>query len=128
MRKLLFIAVSVFTVLLISCDADQESTREQDLAYLNQLLSEIELLANSKDCTDATEWEFTGIGSKSCGGYTGFIAYHKDIDTELLFQKIEEHIEAQTIYNQKWGIASDCAITVEPTGVACENDKAVLTY
>ena len=128
MKKLKLIAFSVFVAMLSSCDPDQESTQEQDLQYLNQLLSEIEVLANSKDCTDAEEWDFTGIGTKSCGGYVGFIAYHKDIDSELLFQKIEEHIEAQTIYNQKWGIASDCAITVEPTGVACENDKAVLTY
>jgi len=128
MRTLLVIAISVFAGLMTSCDPEEESTQQQDLASLNELLLEIELLASSKDCSDAAEWDFTGFGNKACGGYTGFIAYPKDIDTELLFRKIEEHIEAQTIYNQKWGTASDCAITVEPTGVICEEGKAVLTY
>ena len=73
----------LFIGLNFSCsDDDNEMSRAQEAQILQEMLSEIEDLAASEDCEDASEWTFTAYGSKACGCPIGYIAYSTNIDTE----------------------------------------------
>jgi hypothetical protein len=127
-KNLNFIGTLLILGMFFSCNNNDGSTQEQEAQNLNQMLSEIESLANSEKCTDPEEWTVTSYGSKACGGPVGFIAYSSKIDTELFLEKIEEHRVAQEEFNQKWGILSDCSVPPEPTGIICENESPVFEY
>ena len=117
-----------FFLLFISCSDDEKLTQEQEAQNLEKMFSEITNLANSENCSNATEWTFTSYGNKACGGNLGFIAYSTKIDTEIFLRKIEEHRLAQKEFNKKWGIISDCSLPSEPKGIKCENGKPVFEY
>jgi hypothetical protein len=38
-------------------------------------------LSTSKQCENSADWAFTSIGSKACGGPTGFVAYSLKLNT-----------------------------------------------
>ena len=121
----------IFGILLtiLSCSNDNKgSTQEQEAQQLSEMFAEIEALASSESCDDASEWTFTSYGSKACGGPFGYIAYSVNIDTELFLQKVEEHKTAQQIYNEKWDIISDCSVPQEPDAVVCENGNPVFEF
>lgn len=127
--------IKVLTIILLltvakSCDekADKNLTQQQEAEMLNELLIEIQNLASSEDCMDASEWTYTAYGSKACGGLVGYMAYSTNIDTDLLLDKVEEHKTAQQEYNQKWSIFSDCSVPPEPNGVICEDGNPVFVY
>jgi len=124
MRKLNFITFFFLIIICISC-SDDELTQEQEAENLLQLFSEIEDLASSVDCTDSSEWTFTGYGSKACGGPINFIAYSKNIDTVLFLEKIEAYRSEQQNFNQKWSIMSDCSVPIAPNSVRCENGNPI---
>ena len=128
MKKLSFI---VFAICLIfaSCSND-ENSQEEDSKKLEKMYNEIIVasLANSEPCTNPAEWNFAGIGSKACGGYTGYIVYSKKINSDEFLAKVKKYTDAQSVYNKKWGVGSDCSIAIEPTGVECVDGKAKLGY
>jgi len=128
MKKIKFIRIIFIFGVLLSCNDNNELTQEQEGQNLNQLFSEIENLATSENCDDSAEWTFTSYGTKACGGSVGFIAYSTNIDTELFLEKVEEHRTAQSEFNEKWGIISDCSIPSQPSTVICENGNPVLEY
>ena len=128
MKKIKFIRIIFIFGVLLSCNDNNELTQVQEGQNLKQLFSEIENLATSRNCDDSAEWTFTSYGNKACGGYVGFIAYSMNIDTELFLKKIEEHRTAQSEFNEKWGIISDCSIPSQPSAVICENGNPVLEY
>jgi len=117
------------TLAFRSCsNDDKNSSQEQEAQQLSEMFAEIEALASSESCDDASEWTFTSYGSKACGGPIGYIAYSQNIDTELFLQKVEEHRTAQQAFNEKWGIISDCSVPQEPDTVVCENGEPVFEY
>jgi hypothetical protein len=124
------LAIVFLFIVAKSCDekADKNLTQQQESEMLNELLTEIQNLASSKECIDALAWTYTAYGSKACGGPVGYIAYSTNIDTDLLLDKVEEHKTAQQEYNQKWSIFSDCSVPPEPDGVICENGSPVFVY
>lgn len=128
MKKLSFI---VFTICLIfaSCSND-ENSQEEDSKKLEKMYNEIIVasLANSQNCTNPEEWNIAGIGSKACGGYSGYIVYSKKINSDEFLAKVKKYTNAQNGYNKKWGIGSDCSMVIEPTGVECIDGKAKLSY
>lgn len=128
MKKLKFIGIFIITGLCFSCNKGDEMTQEQETQNLNQMFSEIEILASSENCDDSSDWTFINYGSKACGGPIGFIAYSINIDTELFLKKIEEHTVAQQGFNEKWGIISDCSVPSQPNEVICKNGSPVLEY
>lgn len=128
MKKIKLIWILVLVGICFSCVNDDEMSQEQEAQNLNRMFSEIESLALSESCNDSSNWTFTSIGSKACGGPVGYIAYSLNIDTELFLDKINEHKIAQQEFNKKWGIMSDCSLPSEPYRVECENGKAVLKY
>lgn len=123
MKKLSFI---VFAICLIfaSCSND-ENSQEEDSKKLEKMYNEIIVasLANSEPCTNPAEWNIAGIGSKACGGYAGYIVYSKKINSEEFLAKVKKYTDAQSDYNKKRGVFSDCSLTAEPTGVECVDGK-----
>jgi hypothetical protein len=128
MKKLNFIGIALLIGICFSCNNDDALTQEQQAQNLDQMFSEIEILATSENCDDSTEWTFTSYGSKACGGPLGFIAYPINIGTELFLKKIEEYTTAQQEFNQKWGIVSDCYVPSQPSEIICKNGSPVFEY
>ena len=128
MKKLNFIGIALLIGICFSCNDDDALTQEQQAQNLDQMFSEIEILATSESCDDSTEWTFTSYGSKACGGPLGFIAYPINIGTALFLKKIEEYTTAQQEFNQKWGIVSDCSVPSQPSEIICKNGSPVFEY
>jgi hypothetical protein len=125
--KFLFIAFSIF---FSSCNNDDDSSQEVENQNLTKMYTEIisASMVNSTPCTNPAEWSFTAIGSKSCGGSAGFIAYSLKINVTEFLKKVEDYTKAQDAYNKKWGIISTCDIILPPTRVDCVNGKPTLMY
>jgi hypothetical protein len=47
------------------------------------------------------DWNFTPIGSKACGGPTGFIAYSLKLNTTDFLDKVEKYTPKKE-FNNKW--------------------------
>lgn len=128
MKKL---SIIVFIVCFVnaSCSSEEEIQKE-DTQKLEAMYNEIVSLSlsNSQPCTNSQEWDFAPIGSKACGGHAGYIVYSKKIDIDAFLAKIKEYTETQSNYNKKWGIISDCSITIRPAGVECLDGKPRLSY
>ncbi len=122
------VLLSLFLGILIGCDDDDASTEEQESDTLEEMLFEIIKIAESVDCVTPDDWTFTPIGSKACGGPTGFLAYSVTIDTNDFLEKVEAYKEAMNAFNIKWGVISDCALPATPVGVTCVDGKAELVY
>ena len=114
--------------LLSSCSDDDDATREDESANLNALLVEIQEMASSVDCTDASDWPYTAYGNKACGGPVGYIAYSTDIDTARFLEKVARHRRAQEAFNEKWDVVSDCSLPGVPSSVRCEDGVPVFEY
>jgi len=112
--------------MVISCV--ENDNQNDDLAALQAMFEEIQTLASSVACTDATEWTFVSYGSKACGGPQGYIAYSTQIDVANFLSLIEEYSTAEREYNIRWGIVSTCDLPDIPAGVSCQNGDAVLIY
>jgi hypothetical protein len=104
-----------------------ENSQKYDQARLEKIESTIEEEIAKEECSNAADWTFSPMGSKACGGPVSYIAYPKKIESTLL-PKIEFYKNAMSEYNKKYNITSDCMMPAEPTGVKCENGKAVLVY
>ncbi len=110
----------------ISCKKIETLTKAEADVYLTGKLKEIQDLSTSVPCSDETKWVTTKIGSKACGGPTGFIAYSKLIDTVSFKQKVTDYNLAQATYNKKFGIGSDCSVVLGPSKVICVDGKPKL--
>ena len=91
---------------------------------LNKLKSEIEQLI-STPCDDASKWRISPFGAKPCGGPASYIAYPIDLENEVI-PKITKYNSLASEYNKQKGLMSDCAIVPPPSGIKCENGKALL--
>ncbi len=110
-----------------SC-TDCDLTQEEELEILKKMLAEIEAIADSVVCENAEEWEYTPIGSKACGGPSGFIAYSTKIDVPSFLEKVETYTKAEDDFNKKWGIVSTCDVLLPPNGIACDEGKAIFLF
>lgn len=128
MKTLKLILLLLLIGFSFSCNKNNNMTQEQEAEVLSEMLSEIKGMANSETCEDATEWTYVSYGSKACGGPIGYIAYSTKINTVLFLKKVEEHRAAQSKFNEKWKIISDCSIPQEPNGVLCEDGSPALAY
>lgn len=126
--KFAFTVILIFTMLLPSCSSDDELSIEEDARRLEALFQEIQSMAESQPCEDASIWTFRDYGSKACGGPVGYIAYPTTIDTGAFLEKIEAHRAAQQAFNEKWDVISDCSFPAQPTGILCRDGLPVLQY
>ena len=129
MKSIVLIVLFSFSAATFtSCSTVEGSSMEEERALLKEKYSEILDLSDSKACNDPENWSFTPIGSKACGGPTGFIAYSEKIDVEAFLERVRSYTRAEALFNEKWGATSDCALAPEPVRVVCENNEAVLVY
>lgn len=101
---------------------------EADQARLNLLLNEINQISASRDCENSADWRYTAVGSKACGGPTGYVAYHQEIDTVNFLEMVQNYTSLQAKFNETYGVASDCSYLTAPAGIECENGKPVFLY
>lgn len=109
----------------IALKPDNNISQQTEREQLATLIKEIESLAQSVPCTDASEWKYTAIGAKPCGGPSSYIAYPIKLETEIL-QKVQVFTEKQSAFNTKYGLISDCMLVLPPSGIRCEDNKAIL--
>ncbi len=105
--------------------ASEEEILAKEAEDLRLIRVSIDSLIQSKNCSNADDWRITPIGSKPCGGPAQYTAYHKEVENEIV-PKIQEYTRRQAAYNQRAGIFSDCMIEPQPSGLSCQNGKAVL--
>ena len=127
--KLLLFAISAVCLVACSESDDEPTTFEQDQALLAAELARIQSIASSVPCADSNDWDIIGYGAKPCGGPWGFLAYPTvSIDVEDFLQQVENYKKMNESFNARWGLGSDCSVPAQPSGVECENGKAVLVY
>ena len=119
---LLLLCLSIFSA------CSKESSSSVNIEDLNELLTEIRELASSVSCEDASEWRFTALGAKACGGPSSYIAYSSKIDTIQFLNKVEDYTEKEKEFNIKTGAVSDCALVEKPFEVLCMNGKPEFSY
>jgi hypothetical protein len=104
----------------------QRDLEEQDLEKMH---AEIVVLSdNTKSCVDNNDWDFTSLGSNSCGGTREYIIYSQKINTSDFFKKINIYNNKQKEFNTKWKINSTCEVALQPASVDCVNGKPTLIY
>jgi hypothetical protein len=121
------IAIFLISLFVASCEL---ATTEPILVTSEELLSaqaEIILLAESVPCTNASEWKFTPMGNKACGGPARYIAYHQSVEREIL-DLVNRFTALQKAYNEKNNVISDCLLVGPPRTIQCEANKAILVY
>jgi hypothetical protein len=104
------IATFLISLFVVSCEL---ATTEPILVTAEELLSaqaEIIRLAESVPCTNASEWKFTPMGNKACGGPARYIAYHQSVERELL-DLVERFTSLQKTYNEKNNVISFICIS-----------------
>lgn len=112
--------------------ARAESSRQRrdslvSVERLNQLKQQIDSLISTKTCTDASQWRISPLGAKPCGGPSSYIAYPKELEESIL-PKITMYNLQNSEYNRQNRLISDCSVIESPSGIQCENGKAVLLY
>ena len=121
------IATFLISLFVVSCEL---ATTEPILVTAEELLSaqaEIIRLAESVPCTNASEWKFTPMGNKACGGPARYIAYHQSVEREFL-DLVNRFTPLQKAYNEKNNVISDCLLVGPPRTIQIEANKALLVY
>ena len=109
----------------ISLKPDNIILQQEQKQAMSDLIKDIDSLIQTESCDDASNWEFTAIGSKPCGGPSSYIAYPKKLAGEIL-PKVADLTAKQMAFNKKYGMMSDCHFVPEPAGIECRDGKAVL--
>jgi len=121
------IATFLISLFVVSCDL---ATTEPILITAEEILTaqaEIIRLSESVPCTNASEWKFTPMGNKACGGPARYIAYHQSVEREFL-DLVERFTPLQKAYNEKNNVISDCLLVGPPRTIQCDGGKAILVY
>jgi len=58
----------------------------------------------------------------------GYIPYSNQIEIPQFLEKVNKYINAEEVFNIKWGVISTCDIVPEPKGVICKNRVPSLIY
>jgi hypothetical protein len=121
------IAIFLISLLVVSCELAKNEPLLVSEEELINAQTEIIRLAESVPCTNASEWKFTPMGSKACGGPARYIAYHQSVEGELL-DLVERFTSLQKTYNETNNVLSDCLLVGPPQTIQCEANKAILVY
>lgn len=125
MKTLFWIPV-IILLMSFSC-VNSENPGEADLSVLKLLEEEINSLSESVPCTNSSEWKFTAMGSKACGGPLRYLAYHQSVEKRFL-ELVDQYTFQQQEYNRKTNAVSDCMLVATPRAVTCEGGKPILVY
>ncbi|SKB85042.1 hypothetical protein SAMN05660226_03421 [Parapedobacter luteus] len=128
-RKVTFLVGLVAVLMVFACEKQTiMGSPEAESLQLEALRQEIDSLAAQYPCEDVTEWRFTAIGEKACGGPAGYIAYTTEMDTVAFLEKVATYTELQKAYNSKWDVVSDCMLLLPPSRIDCEDGKPKLVW
>lgn len=114
-------------LLMVSFSCVDTSDKTYTLDQLEELGKEIQALSESVSCTNSSEWRFTPMGSKACGGPIKYIAYHQSIEENFL-DLVTQFTKLQAEYNQKNNVISDCMLVAPPRSLTCEGNKPIFSY
>ncbi|GLB51843.1 hypothetical protein NBRC110019_08820 [Neptunitalea chrysea] len=129
MKFISYTAFLIFSLLFVACaEEDYKLTFEEDTIKLQEKFDKIVEFGQSVECTDASEWDYTAVGEKACGGPSAYIAYNTTLNTDQFFALVEDYNSFQNIYNNKWEMVSTCDVPQEPAGVECVDSAPVLIY
>ena len=82
------------------------------------LLGQVTGLIGDAPCDNQGQCHAVGIGTKPCGGPSGYLAWSdKTTDPNALRSAVEAHSRAQMHENESGGLASDCRVTPMPSAV-----------
>lgn len=118
-------ALAILLALGLTQGACDEGSRESEAAALIRQKDEIIAYAQTGQCVSGGACRFSPMGTKACGGPTGYIVYSTSLDTTKLLGMIAVYTAEQDAYNRKWGIASDCSVPPPPDSVGCANGACV---
>lgn len=129
MKKLLLVLFTTCLFLMaFQCEEDVISTQENDKQVLNDFKKEIEDLAATSICNDNYTCKFIALGSKPCGGSWSYLVFSTSIDVERLENMVANYNTKEADFNKKWGVNSDCSVSLPPTSLNCENNTCVAIY
>ncbi len=106
---------------------ESEEVLVQERENIRVIKASIDSLSAARSCSGSDDWRISPLGSKPCGGPATYIAYHKEVETEIL-PKIQEFTRRQAAYNRRRNLFSDCRVEPQPAGVRCESGKVALVY
>ena len=118
---------AILSSLLFStqCDEDKPVTFEDDQADLIAFKTEIKNLVSTSICSDDFECQYIAFNSKPCGSAWEYLIYSTSINNDKLEAMVESYNAQEKDFNERWGIASDCAVVLPPTSISCENNICV---
>jgi hypothetical protein len=114
--------------LLFACNKEAVLTQEEESIKVEKLAARVMGMTEGVACNNSSDWAYTSFGSKPCGGPSGYIAYPNSINRVEFLALVEQYRQATEVYNQNWGLISDCAIMIAPKDIVCEDGKPVLVY
>lgn len=109
----------------ISLKPDNNVAQNKEREQLSAMIKDIESMVATQTCSDASQWSFAPIGAKPCGGPSSYIAYPKELESDIL-ARIEQFTQAQIAFNTKYQLMSDCRMVMPPSGIVCIDGQAVL--
>jgi hypothetical protein len=116
-----------FLLLVLTFGCEDTSNKTYSLDQLEELGKEIQALSDSMSCTNSSDWRFTPMGSKACGGPIKYVAYHKNVEQKFL-ELVTQFTLLQAEYNKKNNIISDCMLVASPKSITCEGNRPILVY
>jgi len=88
---------------------------------LTELLRQIDLVVGDAKCKNDQQCGSIEIGSKPCGGPSGYKVYSSfATDTALLFNLSKQHVQLSREINNRNAIISNCMMEMPPS-VKCKN-------
>lgn len=109
----------------ISLKPDNSVAQNKDREQLSAMIKDIESIVAAQSCSDVSQWSFAPVGAKPCGGPSSYIAYPKELESDIL-ARIDQFTQAQIAFNSKYQLMSDCRMVMPPAAIACVDGKAVL--
>ena len=118
--------ILVLAVFVLSCTTEKSMTDER--AELQAQKAAVVECANSGSCTEDASCRLMGLGAKPCGGPWSWLVYSASMDTIRLATMVDAYNSAESDFNKKWGMFSDCSIAVLPDSVKCLDGKCAGYY
>ncbi|TDS08422.1 hypothetical protein [Sphingobacterium paludis] len=130
--KLCFIVLCCLSLALSACS----KAEQHENPYANLPEPELEKLANEKygaiialaqhvPCTDAKQWKMMDMQSV-CG--RNHLVYHQNADEAELRRLLRDYEAVIEIYAPLIAPRISCIAYQEPKGIACRDERPILTY
>jgi hypothetical protein len=129
MKRAGYFTMMVLVSFFAGCESlDAGHSQDAEKKSLQQKRNQIISFINAHTCSTNTDCRYTPFGSKPCGGPWEYLLYPASVDTTRLFAMIRDYNTAESAYNKKWGIMSDCSVPSPPDSMACVAGKCMGYY